>query len=105
MKFEKWEHPLHGVNVFISSTAGRHSVIQPALIGPVMRKRRGQPLLIIDIAVPRDVDPAVNDIEGVYLYDIDALQAIADDGRRERERQLALCEKIIEDQLAKYGFV
>jgi len=47
----------------------------------------------------------VNDIEGVYLYDIDALQAIADDGRRERERQLALCEKIIEDQLAKYGFV
>ena len=70
-----------------------------------MRKRRWEPLLIIDIAVPRDVDPAVNNIEGVYLYDIDALQAIADHGRRERERQLVACEGIIEEQLEKYGFI
>jgi len=55
--------------------------------------------------VPRDVDPAVNEIEGVYLYDIDALQAIAADGRRERERQLMSCERIIEEQLEKFGFL
>ena len=70
-----------------------------------MKKRRWEPLLIIDIAVPRDVDPAVNGIEGVYLYDIDALQAIADSGRKEREKQLYACEQIIESQLTKYGFV
>jgi glutamyl-tRNA reductase len=70
-----------------------------------MRKRRWEPLLLIDIAVPRDVDPAVNEIEGVYLYDIDALQTIADEGRRERERQLAACERIIEEQLEKFGFL
>ena len=105
MKFDEWEHSLHEVDVIISSTSAPHFVIKPEQIEQVMRKRRWEPLLIIDIAVPRDVDPAVNDIEGVYLYDIDALQAIADDGRRERERQLASCERIIEEQLEKYGFL
>ncbi|MBE7494539.1 MAG: glutamyl-tRNA reductase [Verrucomicrobiaceae bacterium] len=105
MKFDEWEHALHEVDVIISSTSAPHFVIKKDQIEQVMRRRRWQPLLIIDIAVPRDVDPAVNDIEGVYLYDIDALQAIADEGRRERERQLALCEQIIEEQLAKFGFV
>ncbi len=105
MKFDEWEHALHEVDVIISSTSAPHFVIKPEQIDQVMRKRRWEPLLIIDIAVPRDVDPAVNNIEGVYLYDIDALQAIADEGRRERMRQLASCEHIIEEQLAKYGFL
>ncbi len=68
-----------------------------------MRQRRGHPLFLIDIAVPRDIDPTVNDLEDVYVYDIDALSAIAEDGRRERERQLALCEQLIEEQLVKFG--
>ncbi len=105
MKFDEWENALHEVDVIISSTSAPHFVIKPEQVEQVMRKRRWQPLLIIDIAVPRDVDPAVNNIEGVYLYDIDALQAIADEGRRERERQLAACERIIEEQLEKFGFI
>jgi len=104
LKFDEWESALHEVDVIISSTSAPHFVIKPELIEQVMRKRRWDPLLIIDIAVPRDVDPAVNNIEGVYLYDIDHLQAIADEGRREREKQLSACERIIEDQLDKYGF-
>jgi glutamyl-tRNA reductase len=103
IKFDAWEGAMHEVDVIISSTSAPHFVIHPEQIQQVMRKRRWEPLLIIDIAVPRDVDPRVNEIEGVYLYDIDALQAIADEGRRERERQLAACEKIIEDQLDKFG--
>jgi len=105
MKFDEWEHALHEVDVIISSTSAPHFAIRKEHVEQVMRRRRWEPLLIIDIAVPRDVEPAVNNIEGVYLYDIDALQAIADEGRRERERQLALCEKIIEEQLLKFGFV
>ena len=104
LKFDEWESALHEVDVIISSTSAPHFVIKPDLIQQVMKKRRWEPLLIIDIAVPRDVDPAVNEIEGVYLYDIDALQSIADDSRRERERQLAICEQIIEEQLDKFGF-
>jgi len=104
LRFDAWEHTLHDTDVIISSTSAPHFVIKPELIEQVMRRRRWEPLFIIDIAVPRDVDPKVNEIEGVYLYDIDALQAIADDGRRERERQLVVCEQIIEEQLAKFGF-
>lgn len=101
IKFDAWEATMHEVDVIISSTSAPHFVIHPEQIQHVMRKRRWEPLLIIDIAVPRDVDPRVNEIEGVYLYDIDALQAIADDGRRQRERQLVDCETIIEQQLEK----
>jgi glutamyl-tRNA reductase len=104
IKFDEWEGVLHEVDIIISSTSAPHFVIRPDTITQVMRRRRGHPLFIIDIAVPRDVDPAVNEIEEVYLYDIDALQQIADESRREREKQLALCEQIIEEQLVKFGY-
>lgn len=103
LKFDEWEGALHEVDIIISSTSAPHFVIKPDSIRQVMKKRRGHSLFVIDIAVPRDVDPAVNEIEEVYVYDIDALQAIADESRRERERQLAICEQIIEEQLDKFG--
>jgi glutamyl-tRNA reductase len=104
LRFEDWESVIHDTDIIISSTSAPHFVVTPELVAPAMRKRHGRQLFIIDIAVPRDVDPRVNDIEDVYLYDVDALQAIADDGRREREKALALCEEIIEEQLRKFGY-
>ena len=103
LTFDQWEHSLHEVDIIISSTSAPHFVVKPEMIEKVMRGRRGHPLFLIDIAVPRDIDPAVNDIEDVYVYDIDALSSIAEEGRRERQRQVALCEKIIEEQLEKFG--
>ncbi len=104
LRFDEWEKAVHDVDIIISSTSAPHFVVTPELIQPMMHKRRGRPLFIIDIAVPRDVDPRVNDIEEVYLYDVDALQSIADDGRRERQRALTKCEEIIEEQLRKFGY-
>lgn len=104
LRFDEWESALHDADIIISSTSAPHFVVKPEMIQPVMSKRHGQPLLIIDIAVPRDVDPLVNEIREVYLYDVDALQAIADEGRRERERALVHCEEIIEEQLRKFGY-
>jgi glutamyl-tRNA reductase len=104
LHFDEWEKAVHDVDIVISSTSAPHFVVTPELIAPLMHRRRGRPLFIIDIAVPRDVDPRVNDIEEVYLYDVDALQGIADEGRRERARALAKCEQIIEEQLRKYGY-
>lgn len=101
--FDEWEQHLHVVDIVISSTSAPHFVVKPEVVHQVMRIRRGHPLFLVDIAVPRDIDPAVNEIEDVYLYDIDALSAIAEEGRRERERQLALCEEIIEELLRKFG--
>ena len=58
-----------------------------------MKLRRNRPLLLIDIAVPRDIDPAVNFLENVYLYNIDDLQAIADDYLRQRKEEIARCDR------------
>ena len=104
LHFDQWEKAVHDVDIIISSTSAPHFVVTPELIEPVMRKRYGRPLFVIDIAVPRDVDPRAGEIDEVYLYDVDALQSIADDGRRERERALAKCEEIIEEQLRKFGY-
>lgn len=97
--FDAWPAEAAEVDVIISSTAAPHAVIQPEQITPAMRRRRGRPLFIIDIAVPRDVDPAVNDIEGVYLYDIDALETIAGETRARREQEIARCMDIINGQV------
>ena len=63
-----------------------------------MKLRRNRPLLLIDIAVPRDIDPAVNLLDNVFLYNIDDLQAIADDYLKLRREEVARCEKIIRDK-------
>ena len=97
--FEQWPAEAARVDVIISSTAAPHTVIHPEQIVPAMRRRRGRPLYIIDIAVPRDVEPSVVDIEGVYLYDIDALEAIAGETRARREQEIVRCRLIIDAQV------
>ena len=97
--FEEWPAQTANVDVIISSTAAPHTVIHPEQVLPALRRRRGRPLFIIDIAVPRDVDPRVHDIEGVYLYDIDALEALAGETRQRRQNEIARCREIIEQQI------
>jgi glutamyl-tRNA reductase len=65
-----------------------------------MKLRKNRPLLLIDIAVPRDIDPAVNFLENVYLYNIDDLQAMADDYLQLRKIEIARCESIIRQKAA-----
>ena len=65
-----------------------------------MRRRKNRPLLLIDIAVPRDIDPAVNELENIYLYNVDDLQSIADDYLKLRQEEVAHCEKIIAERVA-----
>jgi glutamyl-tRNA reductase len=104
LRFDEWENALTEVDVIISSTSAPHFVVTKPLIERTLKLRKYRPLFLIDIAVPRDVDPAVNELSDVYLYDIDQLSAIAEDGRKERQRQIDQCETIIEEQLTKFGF-
>jgi glutamyl-tRNA reductase len=90
-------------DIVITSTASQQFVIGSALAGRAMRGRAGRPLLLIDIAVPRDVDPAVRSLPGVHLYDIDDLQAVADHNLRLRRQELAQAEAIIEEEVARFG--
>jgi glutamyl-tRNA reductase len=64
-----------------------------------MKRRKHRPLLLIDIAVPRDIDPAVNVLDNVYLYNVDDLQSIADDYMKLRQEEVARCEKIITEKV------
>ena len=68
-----------------------------------MSGRRGHSLFLIDIAVPRDIEDEVNEIDNVYLYNIDQLQQIASEGKARREKQIAVCRVVIDEFLREKG--
>jgi glutamyl-tRNA reductase len=90
---------LEKIDIAISSTSAPHHILNRAKLEPLMKARKQRPLLLIDIAVPRDIDPAVNFLENVYLYNIDDLQAIADDYLKQRQDEIARCEAIIAEKV------
>lgn len=101
--FDEWPRHFHGVDILIGSTAAPHHVLTAAQLAPIMRTRQDRPLFCIDLAVPRDIEPAVNDLDGVYLYDIDSLQAIADHSMGIRRQEIVVCEQMIERHALEFG--
>ncbi len=97
--FDEWAKEFPKIDIVISSTSAPHYVLDRAKLEPLMKLRRNRPLLLIDIAVPRDIDPEVNYLENVYLYNIDDLQAIAEDYLKQRHDEIARCETIIRDKM------
>ena len=72
------------------------------MLQQAMKERRGRPLFLIDIAVPRDVDPAARQIDNVFLFDIDDLQQVVASNKKDREREIAKVQLIIEDELRDF---
>jgi len=101
VRFDDWLGVLKDVDVVISSTGAPHTIIHKEEVESVRRARKYRPLFLIDIAVPRDIDHRVGEIEEVYLYDIDALEQLADQAKSRRLQQIIECEKIIEAELGK----
>lgn len=101
VRFDDWESVLERVDVVIASTGAPHAIIHREHVEKVRRARKYRPLFFIDIAVPRDIDPAVGQIEEVYLYDIDTLEQLADEARTKRQLQIEQCERIIDQELSK----
>lgn len=97
--FDDWASEFDQIDIAISSTAAPHHILDRAKLEPLMKLRKHRPLLLIDIAVPRDIDPAVNFLENVYLYNIDDLQAIADDYLKQRREEIIECENIISEKI------
>jgi glutamyl-tRNA reductase len=98
------ELPAHlaGVDLLLTSTGARSLMLEHAELAPVMARRADRPLLIVDIAVPRDVDPTIADIDGVTLLDMDDLRAFAALGVAERRREVAKVETVLNDELERY---
>lgn len=90
-------------DIVVTGTAAAQPVITRADVQQVLSGRRGRPLFLIDLAVPRDVEPAVNTLDGVYLYDIDDLQQVVDANLEERKRAAEEARARIEEEVATVG--
>lgn len=86
-------------DVIVTSTGAPHYVIKPWETRQLMTRRRGRRLFLIDIAVPRDVDPDVGEIRGVTLYNIDALEEVVDEHIQERQEEAARAREIVEEEV------
>ena len=99
---EELAQQLNRVDIIISSTGSAEPVISAQQVKTQMRGRRNRPLFFIDIAVPRDIDPEVNRIDNVYLYNIDDLQNIVEINHSERLKEAKRAEHIIEAEALKF---
>ncbi len=94
---------LAGVDVVVTSTSARHYVLTHGLIAGLRRARRGRSLFIIDLAVPRDVEPSVQSLDGVFLYNVDDFARIVGETQDVREREAAEAERLVSEELERVG--
>jgi glutamyl-tRNA reductase len=99
LPIEDLAQSLHRADVTISCTSASGYVIGPAMVREARRRRHGRPLLLIDIALPRDVDPAVGEISDVFLYDLDDLGVMVDDNLKTRAGEAKKAEQIVAEQV------
>ena len=102
LPFESINETLPKVDIIITSTGSTDPIIRARNIAGVLRQRKNRPMFFIDIAVPRDVDPDVNGIDNVYLYDIDDLKEIVEENLSSRQDEARKAQKIVEDEVTSY---
>jgi glutamyl-tRNA reductase len=90
-------------DIVISSTGAPEIVILYSQVKRIMKQRKQRPLFFIDIAVPRDIDPKINTMDNVYLYDIDDLQGIVHQNMSERKKEALQAERIVQEEGIKFG--
>jgi len=93
---------LHKADIVLSSTGATHFIIKPKDVAEVIRRRKMKPMFFIDIAVPRDIDPKVNDVENVYLYDMDDLQNVVASNLQQRAEEAKKAEAIIDEEIGQF---
>ncbi len=102
ISLEELEDYLIKADIVVSSTGAPHYILTAKQIKQLMRPRKMRPIFFIDIAVPRDIDPQVNEIENVYLYDIDDLKAVVEENLAFRRKEARRAERIVEEEALKF---
>jgi glutamyl-tRNA reductase len=102
VSLEELEAQLLSTDILISSTGSGTYLLQRDQVKAAMRRRKQRPLFLIDIAVPRDLDPAINDLDNVYLYNIDDLQEVVEQGWQRRQQEAARAERLVAAETVKF---
>ncbi|PYZ93663.1 glutamyl-tRNA reductase [Salipaludibacillus keqinensis] len=97
------DNSLESTDILISSTGSKDYVIHKEEVKQLIKKRNGRPLFLVDIAVPRDLDPELADLDNVYLYDIDDLQGIVAANLEDRKQEAEKIELMVEEELVYFG--
>ncbi len=100
--FDNWPNAFDNVDILICSTSSPTPVVTRETIEPLLARRNGRPVFIIDLAVPRDADPSLNELENVYLYDIDSLEQIVSQSLEIRRADVERCEKMIDHHVREF---
>ena len=100
--WDEFPSRLQEADIVISSTRAPHTVISAAQVAFAMKLRRSRPLLLVDIAVPRDIEPQTHQMDNVFLYDIDDLQGVVRENREQRQGEIARVENIVAEETANW---
>jgi glutamyl-tRNA reductase len=103
VSFDELPVALEEADIVVAATASPHLLLEARELAEVMRARGGRPILLIDLAVPRDIDAGCGDLDGVSLYDIDDLQAVIARNRRVRQAEARRAEGIIEEEIQHFA--
>ncbi|MEA3487330.1 MAG: glutamyl-tRNA reductase, partial [Thermodesulfobacteriota bacterium] len=103
VEFEFLEEKLGDVDIVISSTGSPDCIISGDMITAALRRRKNRLMFLIDVAVPRDIDPAAGKIDNVYLYNIDDLQGVVDENMENRLTEAEKAESIIDEEVARFS--
>ena len=103
LDFESFKEEMHRADIIITSTAAPTFIVNEEMISTAIQKRKNKPIFLIDIAVPRDIAPEVNELENVYLYDIDDLQNVVNANMEERQKEAENAMEIIKQEVTKFN--
>ncbi|MFH1915209.1 MAG: glutamyl-tRNA reductase [Pseudomonadota bacterium] len=103
IQIEQLSDHLHEVDIVISSTGSPVAVIRARDVKEILKKRKNKPMFFIDIAVPRDIDPDVNNLDNVYLYDIDDLKEVVEENMAQRQGEAIKARAVVENETQVFG--
>jgi glutamyl-tRNA reductase len=102
IKFDEYLDELAHMDILICSTGAQKYVLLKDQMQKVMKERKNRPVFLIDISVPRNIDPEINDLDNVYLYDVDDLKGVVDTNILERQKEAKKAEEIIEEEIETF---
>ncbi len=102
VRFEEFKEELVNTDIIICSTGAPDYILFKHDMQKIMKQRKNRSVFIIDISVPRNIDPQINDIDNVYLYDVDDLQGVIDSNILERKKEAEKAEGIVEEEVGKF---